>query len=235
MMRRNMLIPAVLSCVVLGLGAFSHAAEPAKRADPAPSAKLPRALLIGDSISIGYTRDVKELLDGKVRVERIRGNAQHTGAGLARLDAWLGDEPWDVIHFNWGLWDLCYRNPESKTQGHRDKVHGKITFELPDYERNLRELVRRLKATGAVLIWANTTPVPEGEAGRFQGDAARYNAVAEKIMRENGIAIDDLYAHVLPRMKELQSQPGNVHFKPEGYRFLAEKVAASILEQLEKR
>jgi hypothetical protein len=189
-------------------------------------------LLIGDSISIGYTRDVQQLLNGTAHVERIRGNAQHTGTGLKKLESWLGDEPWDVIHFNWGLWDLCYRNPESKTQGHRDKVHGKITFELPQYEENMRQLVRRLKKTDAKLIWATTTPVPAGEAGRIQGDAARYNAAAKRIMEENGIAINDLHAHILPRMKEFQTKPDNVHFTPAGSRYLAEKVAAAIAEQL---
>lgn len=198
------------------------------------SGDLPRVLLIGDSISIGYTPAVKELLKGKAHIERISGNAQHTRTGLERLGRWLGDEPWDVIHFNWGLWDLCYRHPESKVQGHRDKVRGTITCTLPEYEKNLRELVRRLKATNARLIWAATTPVPEGEAGRIQGDAARYNAAAKQIMEENGIAINDLHAHILPRMKQFQTKPDNVHFTPEGSRLLAEKVAASILGQIAK-
>lgn len=193
-----------------------------------PESDLPRVLLIGDSISIGYTKAVQELLRGEANVQRIRGNAQHTGTGLQKLDEWLGDQPWDVIHFNWGLWDLCYRNPESKNQGHRDKVHGKITYTLPEYEKNLRELVRRLKATRAKLIWAATTPVPAGEAGRIQGDAAKYNEAAARIMQENDIPINDLHTHMLPRMKEFQTKPDNVHFTPEGSRYLAEKVADSI-------
>jgi len=210
--------------LIILFGLTASAAEPA--------GELPRVLLIGDSISIGYTKPVQELLRTEARVERIRGNAQHTGTGLQKLDAWLGDRPWDVIHFNWGLWDLCYRNPESKTQGHRDKVHGKITYTLPEYEKNLRELVRRLKATKAKLIWAATTPVPEGEAGRIQGDAAKYNEAAARIMQDNDIPINDLHAHMLPRMKEFQTKPDNVHFTAEGSRFLAEKVADSIREAL---
>jgi lysophospholipase L1-like esterase len=214
----------ILTGLVLWLPVSIAAAEP-------PS-NLPRVLLIGDSISIGYTKPVQELLRDEACVQRIPGNAQHTGTGLAKLDAWLGDQPWDVIHFNWGLWDLCYRNPESKTQGHRDKVHGKITYTLSEYEKNLRELVRRLKATKARLIWATTTPVPEGEAGRFQGDAAKYNEAANRVMQENDVAINDLHAHILPRMPEFQTKPDNVHFTPDGYRYLAEKVADSIRDAL---
>jgi len=195
---------------------------------------LPRVLLIGDSISIGYTPAVQELLKGKAWVQRIPGNAQHTGTGLEKLDQWLGDESWDVIHFNWGLWDLCYRNPDSKTQGGRDKVHGTLTTTLPQYKQNLEKLVERLQATGAKLIWAATTPVPEGEGGRIQGDAARYNAVAAEIMKARGVTINDLHAYILPRQAEFQTAPGNVHFTKEGSQYLAEKVAAAITEALER-
>ena len=132
--------------------------------DPA----LPRVLLIGDSISIGYTVPVQQLLAGKANVHRIPTNAGHTGMGITGLPKWfdkLGKD-WDVIHFNWGLWDLCYRNPEAKTQGKRDKVHGELTHSVDQYAANLENLVASLQSTGAKLIFATTTPVPEGEIGR---------------------------------------------------------------------
>ena len=204
--------------------------EPPQKPEGIPG--LPRVLLIGDSISIGYTRPVIALLKGKANVRRIPGNGQHTGTGLAKLQSWLGDEKWDVIHFNWGLWDLCYRNPESKTQGNRDKINGKITFTLAEYEKNLTELVKRLKAAKAKLIWASTTPVPDGEAGRVKGDDLKYNAAAKKIMDAHGIAINDLHAHILPKAEEFYTAKGNVHFNAAGNQYLAEKVAAGILEAL---
>src|SRR5689334_21790630 len=67
---------------------------------------LPRILLIGDSISIGYTVTVRTMLAGKANVHRIPENGADTANGLKKLDAWLGDARWDVIHFNWGLHDL---------------------------------------------------------------------------------------------------------------------------------
>ena len=66
---------------------------------------LPRVLLIGDSISIGYTLPVRELLKGKANVHRIPGNGGPTTNGLKNLDEWLAGK-WDVIHFNFGLHDL---------------------------------------------------------------------------------------------------------------------------------
>lgn len=192
---------------------------------------LPRVLVIGDSISIGYTLPLRTLLKDKVNLHRIPQNGGPTTNGVANIDAWLGDKPWDVIHFNWGLHDLKYVDDKNQLV---DPAKGHPQVSLEDYEKNLRSLVERLKKTGATLIWRNTTPVPDGSKGRIAGDELRYNAIAEKIMREHGVAIDDHHSRVSPRLAEFQL-PENVHFKPEGSQFLAELAAQSILEQLPKK
>ena len=189
---------------------------------------LPRALLIGDSISIGYTPHVVTALKGKVEVSHHKGNAQHTGTGLKMLDRWIGGKQWDVIHFNWGLWDLCYRNPVSKVQGRRDKVRGTLTIPLKQYEKNLDQLAVRLKKTKAKLIWAHTTTIPKGEAGRKLGDDDRYNEAAARIMKKHGIEINDLNALSDSFPAGLFTAPGNVHFKAEGSRRLGQAVAEKI-------
>ena len=92
--------------VFLASVAVATQAAPAKT-KPANEAKpLPRVLLIGDSICIGYHKGVRMLLDGKAVMVKNPGNAQHSGTGLKKIDEWLGDGKWDVIHFNWGLWDM---------------------------------------------------------------------------------------------------------------------------------
>ena len=62
--------------------------------------RLPNALLIGDSISIGYTKTVREMLRGRFNVFRISENGADTATGLKRIDLWLDGRHWDVIHFN---------------------------------------------------------------------------------------------------------------------------------------
>lgn len=194
----------------------------------------PQVLIIGDSISIGYTNQVAELLKDKANVVRPRnknGGAINCGSsemGVAGIDQWLGDTSWDVIHFNWGLWDICYRHPDSKAQGNRDKINGTITATPEQYEANLRKLLARLKQTGAKLIWASTTPVPEEEVGRFVGDEIKYNAIAAKIMAENKIMVDDLYTYMHPKALGYWVGSGNVHYTKEGSEYLATKVAAMI-------
>jgi len=196
-----------------------------------PNPALPNVLLLGDSISIGYTRDVRSLLHGEANVYRPMSgkkpaNCGDTPMGLAHIHEWLGDTKWQVIHFNWGLWDLCYRNPASDMQGHRDKVHGTLTSTIPQYKANLEKLVGILEQTGAKLIWASTTVVPPDEAGRFVGDDVKYNAAAADVMRAHHIPTDDLYALTKTFAPSDFQEPGNVHFQPAAYMRIAEQVAA---------
>jgi len=188
----------------------------------------PKVLIIGDSISLGYTPFVKQVLAGKVDVQHNPGNAQATAYGLEHLDTWLGMEAWDVIHFNWGLWDLCYRHPDSKVYGQRDKERGTLTTTLEQYRANLEAIVPRLKETNAQLIFATTTPVPQGEAGRFPRDVVRYNIVAKEVMTEHGVVVNDLFACMTDHMNQYQVRAGDVHFTEAGYAFLAREVVRSV-------
>lgn len=196
---------------------------------------LPKVLIIGDSISGGYTPRVAMFLKGKALVKHNPGNAQHTGTGIQKLDSWIGKTDWDVIHFNWGLWDLCYRHPESKVQGRRDKVRGTLTTPVDVYESNLDQLVARLKRTNAALIWAHTTVVPEGEAGRKLGDDAKYNAAAARVMEKYGIVVNDLHTLTKGFGPELLSKPGDVHFNSRGYDRIARQVASAIEAAVSKQ
>ncbi len=193
---------------------------------------LPRVLLIGDSISIGYTLGVREALKGKANVHRPPTNCGPTTKGLEEIDQWLGDKKWDVIHFNWGLHDLKYLGP--KGQNLQDPKDPKNHQQVPpeDYEKNLRKLVERLQKTGAKLIWRNTTPVPEGSKGRVAGDAAKYNEIAAKVMKENDIPTHDVFLLVKPKMAELMLPKGNVHFTKQGSQAIADDVAAEILKAI---
>lgn len=189
---------------------------------------LPDVLLIGDSISMGYTIPTRERLRGKANVHRPSRNCGPTSRGLAELEVWLGARRWDVIHFNWGLHDLKCVDGEGRLT---DAGKGRHFTSVNQYKQNLDKLVSRLKTTGAKLIWATTTPVPAGANGRQKGDAAKFNAVAKEIMNQPGITINDLYAFVLPRLREIQL-PQDVHFTKEGSRRLADQVARAILKRL---
>jgi acyl-CoA thioesterase-1 len=192
---------------------------------------LPRVLLYGDSISIGYTQYVQDILKGKVIVQRIPCNGGDTASGFAKLaQAGLQRGKWDVIHFNWGLHDLKYmRNDDGKQV--LDVENGQQVCPVDEYVENMKKLVALMKASGAKLIWATTTPVPEGSGGRKVGDAKLYNEAVLPLMKQEGVPVNDLYALVYPKLSEYQ-RPANVHFLPEGSEPMAKQVAQKILAAL---
>lgn len=214
---------AALASLLADAGNYTDAAtNPAMQPIP-DDPSLPRVLLIGDSISIGYTLPVRDLLKGVANVHRIPDNGGPTTRGLEQLDQWLGTNQWHVIHFNWGLHDL------------KIQTNGQHQVELERYERNLERLVDRLQRTGAVLIWGTTTPVPLGVHGpqRNPSDVPRYNEAAGRVIYAAGVRVNDLFAFVQPRIARLQL-PQNVHFTAAGSAELARPIAREIREALKQ-
>ena len=229
---------ALASCLALTPLAAQKPKPAAKPAGPLAPVEdqegLPRVLLIGDSISIGYTVPVRELLKGKANVHRPSTNCGPTSRGVSGMDQWLGKRKWDVIHFNWGLHDLKYLGPNGENLADPKATDSHQQIPPAEYEKNLQLLVKRMKKTGARLIWCSTTPVPSGAKGRVVGDSVKYNQIALRVMKEHGIAIDDLYGFSIGKLEKIQ-RPANVHFTPEGSRMLAEQVVKSISRQLKKK
>ena len=136
---------------------------------------------------------------------------------LHKLDAWLASAPgverWDVIHFNFG-------------------IHDRAT-PVADYTGRLEKIVERLEKTGAKLVWATTTPIPDVPAqNQTAASIVERNAAAATVMEKHGVAIDDLFGFITPHLGEAQL-PNDVHFKPEGYDLLGRQVAESIRAVLE--
>lgn len=169
---------------------------------------LPRVLLIGDSVSRGYTQAVRAALEGKMNVHRAPENCGPTANGLKKIEVWLGDGKWDVIHFNFGIHD---RNTP-----------------IDDYKQRLQQLVDRMSKTGAKLVWATTTPIPDDSSKNQRASSiVEKNAAAEEVMRAAGVASDDLFGAVTPHLVEFQN-PNDVHFNANGYEFLGRQVALSL-------
>jgi hypothetical protein len=176
---------------------------------------LPRVLLIGDSVSRGYTLAVRKELAGKANVHRAPANCGPTSSGLKNLDVWLGGEKWDLVHFNFGIHD---RNTP-----------------VEEYSNRLDSLVQRLKQTGARLVWSTTTPIPDDPSKKQTAESIKErNQAAAMVMEKNGVLTNDLFSAVSPRLAELQN-PSDVHFNESGYNFLGHKVADAILKNLQRK
>ncbi|MGB8168005.1 MAG: SGNH/GDSL hydrolase family protein, partial [Chthoniobacteraceae bacterium] len=171
--------------------------------------KLPRVLLIGDSVSRGYTLAARKALAGKANVHRAPENCGPTANGLKKLDVWLAGERWDVIHFNFG-------------------IHDRAT-PAADYRQRLETIVARLKAAAKTVLWASTTPIPpDTKDGPAATDAIiAKNKIAAEVMQQNGVTTDDLFTFITPHLAKVQN-PKDVHFNGDGYELLGQQVASAI-------
>ena len=212
---------------VIGSTTVSHAQEPHISREAiewcsiwipdANETKLPRVLLIGDSITGGYGPKVADALKGKASVARLT-TSKSIGDPvlLAEVALVLGQCRFDVVHFNNGLHGWGYSEEE--------------------YQKHFPELVATIRkhAPQAKLIWATITPIRQ--AGKLEVIAENTkrvearNKIAEAIVAKEGIAVDDLYGLVKDH-SEYWSQDG-VHFNGKGIAAQAEQVSKRILDSL---
>ncbi len=179
--------------------------------------KLPRVLLIGDSITGGYGQQVADGLKGKVSVARLT-TSKSIGdpALLAEVSLVLDQCRFDVVHFNNGLHGWGYSEDE--------------------YQRHFPELVATIRkhAPKAKLIWATITPMRQsGKLDVIAEGTKRVqarNKIAKGIVTKEGIAVDDLYGLVKDHA-EYWSGDG-VHFNSKGIAVQAEQVTKRIMESI---
>lgn len=186
-------------------------------------------LIIGDSISIGYTPFIEKALGTGVTVTHNPGNGGSTLRGVQQLEKWLDHKEWDVIVFNFGLHDMAYKDSLNKY----DVTNGKIAVPLNDYQKNLETIVAKLKKTTSTLLFVTTTVVPENSPGRKVESPAAYNRVALAVMKKNDVEVIDLYQTSLS-VHPQNSKPGNVHYTAKGYELLAEPIANKVKSILQK-
>lgn len=159
----------------------------------------------------------------------IPDNCGDTKTGINKLNRWLNIadvRQWDVIHFNWGLHDLKRMTPSMGVNSNDPTKPAQVS--ISEYKANLAILVKRLQETGARLIFATTTPYPDGVIpSRMPEDAELYNNAAIEVMSVNSVKVNDLYHYIKPKLNALQ-RPQNVHFNPEGSEYLAKRIAAVV-------
>jgi len=179
--------------------------------------KLPRVLLIGDSITGGYGPKVEEALKGKASVARLT-TSKSIGDPVLLMEVALvlGQCRFDVVHFNNGLHGWGYSEEE--------------------YRQHFPELVAAIRkhAVQAKLIWATTTPVRQaGNLNVIAEDTKRVearNKIADGIVAREKIAVNDLFGLVKDH-PEWWSADG-VHFNVQGISAQAAQVATRIAEAL---
>jgi hypothetical protein len=218
--------------------AFNYSKEGKK------SSSLPKVLLIGDSVSIGYQDIVSNILKEKAIVYHNPGSAGDTKNGIENIEEWLGEEEWDLIYVNFGLEDIKMLDPIENPKGNWGEEGGINTLTM-EYEDRLSQLASILNDQQTIVVWSTITPVPannpdlllrhwgggipiqKGKLRWFPNHVISYNNIAKKIMRQYGIYIHDLYEETMPLLEKIQKS-NNPYFTKEGYQYLGAKVSEYI-------
>lgn len=189
--------------------------------------KIPKVLLLGDSIRMSYQPHVARLLEGKATVVGPSDNCQFTLYTLARLGYWIEDlgRP-DIIHWNNGLHDVGH-NP--------DRFPVQIPIDM--YRANLEFILKQLKAITPHVIWASTTPahpqrpLKNTEWSWRNEEIDTYNAVALKLMQADKVPINDLHALVWNNVEQFLAED-QLHLSGEGQQACARAVVECVSQFL---
>jgi hypothetical protein len=190
-------------------------------------AGLPRVLLLCDFVTINSGYLVRQKLAGKANVDVSMTTGRQTQTEWPRYDASIRFGKFDVIHFSCGLHIIALPSKVNPQQ----QPH----IEPSEYENGVRACVAFLKTTQAKLIFSTMTTAPE----EAQVDA--YNKIAIKVMKENGIFINDLNADIGPALTKLQrplspewKRIGAEFYTDEGIKVLGDAVVKSINDAIGK-
>jgi len=219
---------AVLLCAPACLFAPSGPAEPASPA---------RVLCFGDSITFGYSASnpdqtsypalLQKLLDARhpasFKVINSGVSGETTRQGLVRLDAVLADKRPQWVLLMYGTNDLWSSRKVS----------------LEDTEKNLKEMIAKMKASGARVLISTLLPVwEEKERVAARNDVIRRVAASEAVVLVDlNAAYEDALAAAGGRENRASWEKyyaledgGYLHPNDEGNKLLAGK----WLEALEK-
>lgn len=173
----------------------------------------PDILVIGDSISIGWTPFVQQALGANYDVIHNPCNGGSSQNGVKHIQYWLSLRPhWYAIVYNHGIWDL--------TRGRG--ITGSI------YRHYLTLETESIMDATSRPLFVLTTSVPIHEPLRSRNSVPAYNNIALSVL--NGIPYVDNYSLSLT-IEHLHTHPAeqnNVHWTPAGSAILADNILDAL-------
>ena len=180
---------------------------------------MKKVVLLGDSIRlIGYGTKVPALLGKEYEVFQPEDNGRFAQYTLRQLfDYGEQIKNCDVVHWNNGLWDVS-------------DLFGDGYFTDPeDYKKTMLRIADILLSRSKRVIFATTTPVSDDYPYQTNQTIAMFNAAVVPALQSKGIVINDLFAAVYPRRRQLICDD-LIHRSEVGIEFCSRLVADAIEE-----
>lgn len=198
---------------------------------------LPRILVIGDSISMGYRRFVTEHFEGKAYVDYWVGSGVPWGHETLTPEskvaqAWegvLSNGPYDVV--SWNAMTLHWWHTKQLNRAPENRV-----------APNMTDTIRFLKETApeTQFIWVRCTPyrmpLEDGthvldERPNYNPRIVRYNEIVDKVVAEEGLPSVDLYGIAVTKLDTIPNgSKDTVHWPKEVSQLFAEAIINQIEE-----
>ncbi|MCO6047454.1 alpha-L-fucosidase [Aeoliella sp. ICT_H6.2] len=185
--------------------------------------KLPRVLLIGDSILNGYRSHVIKELEGEAIVDTWVNPHFQSEQFNKLLGEQLQQDTYDVVHFNIGLhgWQ------EGRIKPGTFKPLTKAMVE-----------VIQAKQPDAKLIWASSTPVtvkgkPEQLDPEINSVIVEHNRMAAEVMDEMQVPVNDFYGLLVKRLELARGD--QFHWQGPAYKTLGNQTCKAIRSALAKQ
>ena len=197
--------------------------------------RLPRILIIGDSISGHYINAVTDGMRGRANIigesSMVKGTWASMDPRFYRADWASKDDnlkqflaergPFQIVHFNNGIHNFFGAKPGDEVA----------------YAEQLRKVVATIREAGAICLFANSTGTVAdntiAKSPNYLTNCKTFNAAAEKVMAELNVPVTDIYGVIQPRIKELISQD-LIHPRAEAEPLMAGAIIARLNEALEK-
>ena len=169
--------------------------------------RLPRVLLVGDSICNGYQGEVQKALEGLMSVSYwVSSYCVTSPRYLKLLEFYLEESPYEVVHFNNGLHSL----------GTPDAA----------WESGFRSALRLIKEKQPRAKIVFTTSTPLKDVGKT-AKAKALNEIGRRVAKEEGVKLEDDLFSLLDPLDRNQNWTDVLHHKPALRRMEAEQVATA--------
>lgn len=185
----------------------------------------PSVLFLGDSVHRNIFQAAAKELGQKISVHYPPRSIEvaDSRSALERIEDLLGNSSPDIIYFNYGIGDLCYRDPATREIRIMSKQSGGVRVSSPaQYEQQLDTLVRRLKSSNAKLIWGSTTPLVNiNFFPSFQGiffdphSEQEYNTIASRVMAKHKVPVLNLHRYIMEKFQPDEAHPPYNNYLPE--------------------